>query len=255
MACVNMSQVRLSPLSYILASDSEDWQNCVNVVTGHEDGKIVLWQLVGNHDDLITEFTETEILPQQHTPPEPSSIASLSSQRSNSYSFHDLLAAEEEERAVAELPVIRRVAKAKKQRKVSIVRVRSMLTLEILKKNDDDNDDDVQEVEGDNEEKRSSNGEQNDDMDSKHNDDNNNSKSGGQKNSRSSIHKSVIPPMKLHIMSIYKKHQARITAMALSFDGTKLATGCAHGKVYIWKSLLDKKIDEYEIIKDFDDLM
>ena len=255
MACVNMLQVRLSPLSYILASDSEDWQNCVNVVTGHEDGKIVLWQLVGNHDDLITEFTETEILPQQHTPPEPSSIASLSSQRSNSYSFHDLLAAEEEERAVAELPVIRRVAKAKKQRKVSIVRVRSMLTLEILKKNDDDNDDDVQEVEGDNEEKRSNNGEQNDDMDSKHNDDNNNSKSGGQKNSRSSIHKSVVPPMKLHIMSIYKKHQARITAMALSFDGTKLATGCAHGKVYIWKSLLDKKIDEYEIIKDFDDLM
>ena len=75
MACVNMSQVRLSPLSYILASDSEDWQNCVNVVTGHEDGKIVLWQLVGNHDDLITEFTETEILPQQHTPPEPSSMA------------------------------------------------------------------------------------------------------------------------------------------------------------------------------------
>ena len=34
---------------------------------------------------------------------------------------------------------------------------------------------------------------------------------------------------------------------SLSFDGTKLATGCAHGKVYIWKSLLDKKIDEYEI--------
>ena len=61
--------------------------------------------------------------------------------------------------------------------------------------------------------------------------------------------------MKLSVMSAYKKHSAKITAMSISFDGTKLASGCAHGKAYVWRGLLDKKIDEYEIIKDFDDLM
>eukprot|EP00943_MAST-04B_sp_MAST-4B-sp1_P002658 g2658.t1 len=245
LAYVNTSELHLPPLSYILASDSEDWQSCVNVVTGHEDGKIVFWQLASSHDHLVTEFMKTDTLPQQHTPPEPSSFASISSQRASTYSFSDLLAAEEEERAVAQLPIVSSAKKSKMPRKVSVVRVRSMLTLEMLEKAG---------VKGD---KRTLKGESIEE-DVRDNVNNTPKRRKSLKMFERRVNgssKSIIPSMELRIMSMYRKHQARITAMSLSHDGTKLATGCAHGKVYVWKSLLDKKIDEYEIIKDFDDLM
>ncbi len=245
LAYVSISEVHLPPLSYILASDSEDWQSCVNVVTGHEDGKIVFWQLASSHDHLVTEYMKTDKLPQQHTPLEPSSIASVSSQRASAYSFSDLLAAEEKERAVAQLPVVSSAKKSKSPRKVSVVRVRSMLTLEMLGKAD---------VKGNKRKEKGVNIEE--DVSDNVNNTPKRRKSLKMFERRGNgSSKSIIPSMELRIMSMYRKHQARITAMSLSHDGTKLATGCAHGKVYVWKSLLDKKIDEYEIIKDFDDLM
>ena len=222
MAAVAMRHVELSLISYALITTCEDWQDGIDVVTGHQDGKVALWSLRHKSDKLVsssrarnstpvpTDNFEEDVSPLSGRSAASSSVSSFDSNGINNgnkgkrRSFYALL----DETVKLESELIH-ITKQQKQRsslpvRVSIETVRSVLTMEHLKSSADG--------------------------------------------------KKTEPNWRFVLNTVYKAHEGRVTSVRLSKDQSQMVTGDSMGQIYWWHSVLEKAMEDNEILTPLQDM-
>ena len=223
LAAVAMRHVELSPISYATVTACEDWQDGIDVVTGHEDGTVALWSLRHKSDKLVSSLrennpmsisadeSEADISPVPNRSAASSSVSSLGSVGSTAQrkdrrrSFYALLGETRKLETASLLLSKHQKVRPTLQVRVSVETVRSVLTMEQLLKSSEEG-------------------------------------------------KKFEPNWRLVLNTVYKAHNGRVTAIRVSKDQLQMVTGDSRGQIYWWHSVLEKAMEDNEILTPLQDM-
>ena len=62
------------------------------------------------------------------------------------------------------------------------------------------------------------------------------------------------PNWRLMLSTVYKAHNGRVTAVRLSKDQSQMVTGDSRGEIYWWHSVLEKAMEDNEILTPLQDM-
>jgi WD40 repeat protein len=223
LASVLVNRLELSLISTALSTTCEMWQDGIDVVTGHEDGKVALWRLQHQSDERILGRRRSEsdsstedsqkLKEKAMAVRQAQSTRNTSSQGSsgggNTYykNLYEVLRAEDKSRKKSlDLSDAQRRGYLRRH-KVSVDSIRSVLTMEAIKEQFEDGN-----------------------------------KQG------------VIPKWYLVLDSVFDSHDSRVTVIRLSEDQSQMVTGDGSGQILWWDSVLKKAMEDNEILTPLQDM-